>query len=53
VLVCSRRLSDQSSLPHTLADPLVDLIVRRFRVRAEPMRIKPLDHLREGDFTVI
>ena len=33
-------------------DPLVDLIAQRFRVLAEPMRIKLLDQLREGDATV-
>ena len=43
---------DQPSFPHALADPLVDLIAQRFRVLGEPMRIKLLDHLREGDATV-
>jgi DNA-binding transcriptional ArsR family regulator len=38
--------------PHPLADPLADLIAQRFRVLAEPMRIKLLDRLREGDATV-
>ena len=37
---------------HPLADPLVDLIAQRFRVLAEPMRIKLLDQLRDGDATV-
>jgi DNA-binding transcriptional ArsR family regulator len=45
-------MSDHPSLPRPLADPLVDLIAQRFRVLAEPMRIKLLDHLREGDATV-
>ena len=45
-------MSDQSSVPHPLADPLVELIAQRFRVLAEPMRIKLLDHLRDGDATV-
>jgi DNA-binding transcriptional ArsR family regulator len=45
-------MSDQTSFPHPLADPLVDLIAQRFRVLAEAMRIKLLDHLREGDATV-
>jgi DNA-binding transcriptional ArsR family regulator len=39
-------------MPHPLPDPLVDLIAGRFRVLAEPMRIKLLDHLREGEATV-
>jgi DNA-binding transcriptional ArsR family regulator len=45
-------MPDQPSFPHPLADPLVDLIAQRFRVLGEPMRIKLLDHLREGDATV-
>jgi DNA-binding transcriptional ArsR family regulator len=40
------------ALPHPLPDPVVDLIARRFRVLAEPMRIKLLDQLREGEATV-
>lgn len=37
---------------HPLPDPLVELIAQRFRVLAEPMRIKLLDCLREGPATV-
>jgi DNA-binding transcriptional ArsR family regulator len=37
------------SLPHPLPDPLADLIAQRFRVIGEPMRIKLLCHLYEGD----
>lgn len=40
------------SLPHPLPDPLVELIARRFRVIGEPMRIRLLDRLREGEATV-
>jgi DNA-binding transcriptional ArsR family regulator len=40
------------SLPHPLPDPLVELIARRFRVIGEPMRIKLLDRLRDGEATV-
>lgn len=39
-------------LPHPLPDPLVELIARRFRVIGEPMRIRILDHLREGEASV-
>ncbi len=39
-------------MPHPLPDPLIDLIAQRFRVLGEPMRIKLLDRLREGDATV-
>jgi DNA-binding transcriptional ArsR family regulator len=40
------------SLPHPLPEPIVELIARRFRVIGEPMRIKILDRLRDGDATV-
>jgi DNA-binding transcriptional ArsR family regulator len=39
-------------LTHPLPDALVELIADRFRVLAEPMRIKLLDRLRDGDATV-
>jgi DNA-binding transcriptional ArsR family regulator len=45
-------MSDQPSFAHPLPNALVDLIAQRFRVLGEPMRIKLLDHLREGDATV-
>lgn len=38
--------------PHPLPEPLVELIAQRFRVLGEPMRIKLLDALRDGDATV-
>ena len=40
------------ALPHPLPDDLVELIARRFRAIAEPMRIKLLDRLRDGEATV-
>ena len=39
-------------MPHPLPDPLVDLIAERFRVLGEPMRIRLLDRLRDGEATV-
>jgi DNA-binding transcriptional ArsR family regulator len=42
----------QPAIPHPLPEPLVQLIARRFRVLAEPTRIKLLDLLRERDATV-
>ncbi len=42
----------QATVPHPLPDPLVDVIAQRFRVLAEPMRIKLLDRLRAGGATV-
>ena len=41
-----------TSIPHPLPEPLVGLIAQRFRVLGEPMRIKLLDRLRDGDATV-
>ena len=35
-----------------LPEPLIDLVAHRFRVLGEPMRIRLLDRLREGDATV-
>jgi DNA-binding transcriptional ArsR family regulator len=37
---------------HPLSDPLVEAIAERFRVLGEPMRIRILDRLRDGDATV-
>lgn len=37
------------TLPHPLSEPLVELIAQRFRVIGEPMRIRLLDHLRDGE----
>ena len=45
-------MTDHPAFPHPLADPLIELIAQRFRVLAEPMRIKILDELRNGDATV-
>jgi DNA-binding transcriptional ArsR family regulator len=45
-------MTQKTLVPHPLPDPLVDLIAHRFRVLAEPMRIKLLDHMREGSATV-
>jgi DNA-binding transcriptional ArsR family regulator len=39
-------------LPHPLPEPVVELIARRFRVIGEPMRIRLLDRLRDGEATV-
>ena len=38
--------------PHPLPDYLAELIARRFRVIGEPMRIRLLDQLRDGEATV-
>lgn len=41
------------SLPHPLPDPVVELVARRFRVIGEPMRIRILDRLRDGEASVL
>ena len=45
-------MADLPPVPHPLPDPLIDVVTRRFRVLGEPMRIKLLDHLRDGEATV-
>jgi DNA-binding transcriptional ArsR family regulator len=40
------------TLPHPLPESLVEVIARRFRVLGEPMRIKLLDRLRDGEASV-
>jgi DNA-binding transcriptional ArsR family regulator len=40
------------SLAHPLSDPLIDLIAHRLRVIGEPLRIKLLDRLRDGEASV-
>jgi DNA-binding transcriptional ArsR family regulator len=39
-------------LPHPLPDDLAELIARRFRAIAEPMRVRLLDRLRDGEASV-
>ena len=39
-------------LPSPVSDELVELIARRFRLLAEPMRIRLFDRLRDGEATV-
>ncbi len=41
-----------SVVPHPLSDRLIELVAQRFRVLGEPMRIRLLDRLREGEATV-
>ena len=38
--------------PHPITEPLADLIADRFRVLADPTRIRLLDTLRDGPATV-
>jgi DNA-binding transcriptional ArsR family regulator len=45
-------VAENGAIPHPLPLALVELIAQRFRVIGEPMRIRLLDHLRNGDATV-
>jgi DNA-binding transcriptional ArsR family regulator len=40
------------TLPHPLPEELADLIAGRFRVIGEPMRVRLLDRLRDGEANV-
>ena len=40
------------ALSHPLPGPVVELVARRFRVLGEPVRIRLLERLREGEATV-
>ena len=40
------------SLPHPLPSDLAEVIARRFRAIGEPMRVRLLDHLRDGEVSV-
>ena len=40
------------ALPHPIPADLAQLVARRFRLLAEPMRIRLLDRLRDGEATV-
>ena len=45
-------MSSRTQVSHPLPEPLIELVAQRFRVLGEPMRIKLLDRLRDGDATV-
>ena len=45
-------MATTQALPHPLPPALIERIAERFRVLGEPMRIKLLDRLRDGDATV-
>lgn len=40
------------SLPHPLPEDLAELIARRFRALGDPLRIRVLDLLRDGEMSV-
>lgn len=39
-------------MPHPLPDSIVEVIAERFRVLGEPMRIRIIDRLRDGEATI-
>lgn len=45
-------MTDTAPVPHPLPDPLAEMIAQRFRILSEPMRIKLLDRLRDGEASV-
>jgi DNA-binding transcriptional ArsR family regulator len=45
-------MAKAAPVAHPLPEPLIELIAQRFRVLGEPMRIKLLDRLRDGEATV-
>src|ERR671936_805761 len=47
-----RVMAKSAAVSHPLPEPLIELVAQRFRVLGEPMRIKLLDRLRDGDATV-
>ena len=47
------RREEPLAITHPLPDDLAELIARRFRALSEPMRVKLLDRLRDGEATVI
>jgi DNA-binding transcriptional ArsR family regulator len=40
------------SVPHPIPDELAELIARRFRVLGDPLRVRILDLLRDGELSV-
>jgi DNA-binding transcriptional ArsR family regulator len=40
------------TIEHPLSEPLVELVAERFRVLGEPLRIKLLERLRDGEASV-
>ncbi len=45
-------MTTTSVIPHPLPDALIEMIAERFRILGEPMRIRLLDVLREGEANV-
>jgi DNA-binding transcriptional ArsR family regulator len=45
-------MTSKVEIPHPLPDPLVERVAERFRVLGEPMRIRLLEAMRDGEMSV-
>jgi ArsR family transcriptional regulator len=45
-------VDDGNGIPHPLPEVLLEMIAEHLRVLSEPMRIRLLDHLRDGEASV-
>jgi DNA-binding transcriptional ArsR family regulator len=45
-------MATKTTVPHPLPEPLVERVAERFRVLGEPMRIRLLEAMREGEVSV-
>ena len=45
-------MATKTSMPHPLPDALIERVAERFRILGEPMRIRLLEALRDGDASV-
>jgi DNA-binding transcriptional ArsR family regulator len=45
-------MATKTTMPHPLPDALVERVAERFRILGEPMRIRLLEALREGEASV-
>ena len=52
LLTTVRGMPEAVALPHPIPTELADLIAERFRLLSEPMRVRLLDSLRDGEASV-
>lgn len=45
-------MTNMAHFPHPLSEDLAELIARRFRLLSEPLRVRLLDELRDGERSV-
>lgn len=46
------QMAPKTTHPRELSDPLIELVAERFRVLGEPMRVRLLNNLRDGEASV-